>query len=111
MLLIPDPGIELLWRVGIYAQQHHRVLRTAELSALAEVEPRLPGIHPHCVHMIRDQICLPSQLRNPEAVVDICRSQLEEGGCTRSVGTGWNVEFVRGDHAVFRVSELPPELM
>src|ERR1700723_768548 len=110
VLLILNPGIELLWRIDVYTQQHHRVLRTAELSALPEIEPRLLGIHPHCVHMICDQICLSSQLRDPEAVVDVCRSQLEEGRCGRSVGTNWNVEFVCGDYAVFGVSKFPPEL-
>ena len=110
-LLIPDPGIELLWRVDIHAEQHHRVLRTAELGALAEVEPGFPRIQPHRIHMIRDQICLSSQLWDPEAMVDICGSQLEEGRFWRGVGTGWNVEFVRSDHAIFWVSELPPELM
>ena len=61
--------------------------------------------------MIRDQIRLSSQLWDPETMVDICGSQLEEGRFWRDVGTGWNVELVRGDHAIFGVSELPPELM
>src|ERR1700730_9723056 len=61
--------------------------------------------------MIRDQIRLSSQLWDPEAMVDICRSQLEECRFWRDVGTGWNVKLVRGDHAIFGVSELPPELM
>src|ERR1700733_15190329 len=61
--------------------------------------------------MIRDQICLSSQLRDPKAVVNVCRSQLEEGRCGSSVGTDWYMKFVCGDYAVFRVSKLPPELM
>src|SRR6202012_460439 len=61
--------------------------------------------------MIRDQVCLSSQLRDPKAMIDIGRSQLEEGRCRRSAGTHRNVEFICGNYVVFRVPKLPPELM
>ena len=76
LLLIFNPRGELVWRVDVYTQQHQRVLRAAELRTLAEIQPRFLRIHPHAVHTIRDQIRLASQLRNPKAVVDVCRGQL-----------------------------------
>ena len=43
-----------------------------------EIEARIVRIQPHFVYSIRNQICLPGKLRNPEAVIGVCGQQFQE---------------------------------
>jgi hypothetical protein len=68
-------------------------------------------VHPHLVYPIRNQVRLPSQFRDPEAVVGIRRQQFHEGG--RRVG--WvahrNVQLVCCHDTEFGITEFPPVLV
>src|SRR6266404_2377211 len=70
-LLLSDPGLEIFGSVYRHAEEHLRVLRAAILRALAEIDARLVRVHPHFVYAVRNQICLPGKLRNPETVIGV----------------------------------------
>ena len=81
------------------------------MSTLAEVQARCLRINPHCVDVIRDEIRLSRQLRNPEAMVNIGGRELEECRFRCRITAHGYVEFVGGDDTVLRVPEFPPKLM
>ena len=110
-LLRRDPRGKLRGSVGVNANQHLGVLRSAVLRALAEIEAGVCRIDPHGVDLIGNQIHLAGQSRNPEAMVDI-RGRHGQIGRRRVRGIAdRNVQFVGGDDAEFRIAILPPELM
>ncbi len=73
LLLVRDPGGELGRRIGIHADQHLGVLRSAVLRALAQIEPWRLGIDPHGVDPVGNQVHLAGEPRNPEAVIGVGR--------------------------------------
>ena len=86
------------------------MLRSAELGALPQVHPRLPGVDPGRVDLVRDQVGLAREAGDPEAV----RHVGGEEGQKRGRGTGGvadrQVQLV-GRHDPERgIAELPPPL-
>src|SRR6267142_2965161 len=111
LLLRSCPGVEVFWRIHVYAQQHLRVLSPAVLRALTEKQARLMGIDPSLVWVIRNQVCLSCKLRYPEAVIRVGGKQFQECRCGMSGVTHGDMEFVRGDDPETGIPEFPPELM
>src|SRR5215469_3072708 len=71
-LLLPlYPIIEVCARLHVDSQEHLPVLSSTVLRALSKVEARLVRIDPCAIRMIRDQICLAGEARNPKAVIGI----------------------------------------
>src|ERR1700722_1915907 len=75
LMLLLNPAIELGTRLNVDAQQHLRVLRPAILRALAQIDSALVGSNPHAVRVVRNQIGLARQARNPETVVGVRRQK------------------------------------
>ena len=71
-----SPGLELGFRLHDDPQQHVGVLRAAVLGALADVDARLVGLHPEVVLAVRNQVGLPRELGNPEAVDHVLALQV-----------------------------------
>ena len=87
------------------------MLRSAILSALAQVDSRPRRIEPHFVHAIRNQVGLAAEFGDPKAVVGISGKQLEESGRGMLRIARRNVQLVSGDDAELGIAEFPPELM
>src|SRR5260370_26926798 len=71
--LICDPAVEGGTRVDVHTQEHLRVLRSAVLRALAEVQPRFGRLDPSAVDPVGYEIGLAGQTWNPEAVIGVGR--------------------------------------
>src|ERR1700756_2451547 len=82
--LLFNPAVELRAGLHIDAEKHLGVLRPAILCALAQIEPGLLRVKPHAVRVVGNQVGLPAQRRNPEAVIRICGEQTNEGWCRMS---------------------------
>ena len=87
------------------------MLRPAILRALAEKDSGAVRVHPHAVGMVRNQVGLARELRNPEAVVGVGGQQLQE--CRRGMSgiAHRYVQLVGSDDAELGIAELPPELV
>jgi hypothetical protein len=109
--LLLHPALEILGSVGVDAEEHLGVLGAAVLGALAEVEARLPGLDPHLVPPVGDEVRLSRQARDPEAVVGVGGPQLEEGRGGVGRIADRHVQLVGGHHLEPRVTVLPPELV
>src|SRR5256714_2926774 len=83
------PRLEFFVRLDDDRERHVRVLVSAELCALAAVRARAVGAYPRDGLVARNEVGLAVQVRNPEAVYDIVRGELEEDGLTL-----WNVYLV-----------------
>ena len=105
-----DPALEVLGRIDDDSQKHLRVLRPAELGALPQVHPGQPGIDPRRVDLVRDQVGLPRETGDPEAV----RHVGGEEGQKRGRGMGGiadrQVQLVGRDDPERGIAELPPPL-
>ena len=109
--MLPAPAVELIARLHIDTKEHLGVLSAAVLGTLADVHAGFVWLHPHGVDAIGDEVGLAGELRNPEAVVGVSRTQGDERrGAMRWIADG-NVEFVGGDDTKRRITEFPPELM
>src|SRR5215471_21856910 len=82
------------------------MLNAAVLRALSQIEPRLPGVDPHRVRVVGNQVSLPRQHWHPKAVVRICRKQFE-----LSRSSSGHVQFIRSDNLQTRIAVFPPELV
>src|SRR5580692_3904620 len=67
LLLMSDPFFELISRIDVDSKEHLRVLNSAELGTLTDIDPNVVRIDPHVVHAIRNQIGLSGKTRNPKA--------------------------------------------
>ena len=106
-----NPFAETFWRINVDAKEHLGVLSAAVLGTLADVHAGFVWFHPHGVDAIGDQVGLAGELRNPETVVGVSRTQGDERrGAMRRIADG-NVELVGGDDTKRRITEFPPELM
>jgi len=63
LFLCLDPRSELFRAINRHSEQHLRVLRSAVLGALADVDASLVWVDPRVIYAIRDQVCLPRKLR------------------------------------------------
>ena len=75
--LVRAPGREVAGRVGDDHERHVRVLRAAELGALAAVDARAVGLQPGDVGLAGDDVGLAGQLRDPEGVDHVRAGQLD----------------------------------
>ena len=68
-------------------------------------------IDPGVIRMVRNQVGLAGQARNPEAVVGVRRKQRNK--CRRRMLriADRNMKFVRGDHSQRRITIFPPILV
>ena len=82
------------------------VLEAAELRALAWVRPRAIGVEEDAVRPARDQVDLPVELRDPEAVDDVRRRADHVDTRVRR-----DVQLVRGDGVTAGIADLPEPLM
>lgn len=106
-----NPFAETLWRINVDAKEHLGVLSAAVLGTLTDVHAGFVWLHPHGVDAIGDEVGLAGELRNPETVVGVSRTQGDERRrAMRRIADG-NVEFVGGDDTKSRITEFPPELM
>src|SRR5260221_6335315 len=111
LLLSADPCGKILRAVHRHAEQHFGVLRTTILRALAEKDPSAVRVHPHAVGMVRYQVGLARELRNPEAVVRIGREQLQKcRGWMTGVAHRY-VQLVGSYDSELGIAKLPPELV
>jgi len=78
LLLLPNPFVKFRLRLDCHTQQHFGVLRPAVLCALSDVNAGVPGVHPHFVCAIGNEVCLAGQLGYPETVVRVRRKQFQE---------------------------------
>src|SRR5271168_1113828 len=67
LLLIFHPGVIVFRGLHVDTQQHLGMFHAAELGTLAHVHAGFIGIEPDVVHLVRNQVDLAGQLRNPEA--------------------------------------------
>src|SRR5260370_451665 len=111
LILVRYPSSELIGRIDVNTEQHFGVFYSAKLRALAEIGPRLQWIDPHFVDMVGDEVCLSTELRNPEAMIDICRHELEIGRRWMIRIANRHVQLVSGHNAKLWISEFPPELV
>src|SRR6266446_6858616 len=110
-LLLGHPLSEVLLGLDGHDEQHPRVLEATVLGALADIPARLLRVDPDPVGLVRDDVHLPGELGNPEAVNDISGLERDEGrGRVRRVADR-HVELVGGDDAKLRVADLPPPLV
>jgi hypothetical protein len=86
------------------------VLQPAEFGALPTINAGVLGGELQLVLLAGDEVHLSRQARDPEAVDDIGRFELQPHGLTRR-----NADFVCGDEALMRtvgfVANLPPPLV
>src|SRR6266404_774393 len=109
--LLGRPLCEVFLGLDGHDEQHPRVLETIELGALADVPARLLRVDPYPVGLVRDDVHLPGELGNPEAVNDISGLERDEGrGRVRRVADR-HVELVGGDDPQPRIADLPPPLV
>src|SRR5690349_20082745 len=97
LLLRSDPPVEVPLRLNYYADQHVRVLGPAILGTIAKERALPPGIDPHVVDAIWNQVSLPRNARHPEAVDYIGRLQFQQRHLWRQNAARWNVQLIRGD--------------
>ena len=102
---------ELVAGIHIDAQQHLGVLRSAILRALAQEEAGLVRVDPHAVRVIRNQVGLARQARDPEAVVGIGGKQLSGMSAWDGRIADRHVQLVGRDDAESGIAILPPELV
>src|SRR4051794_9902315 len=92
-----------------HQESHFRVLVAAELRALATIDAGLVGAQLNAQRMAGYEILLACEIRDPEAVYDVRRLQLDDDRSAH-----WNVKLVRGFERLRRVarvvSRLPPPL-
>jgi hypothetical protein len=87
------------------------VLYTAVLGALAEKDSGAVRINPHPVGMVGNQIGLPREFRDPEAVVSVGGKQVQEcRGRTLRIAH-WDVQLIRGNDPQHWIAKLPPVLV
>lgn len=111
LTLFLDPPVELSPGLNVNLQKHFGVLRSAELRALANVDPGFLWINPHSIGVIRYEIHLARKTRHPEAVIRICGNQRQESAAWMLRFAYRHVEFVRRYHVDPWVTKLPPELV
>src|SRR5688572_33194680 len=86
-------------------QRHSRVLEPAVFSALPAIRPSESRVEPDRVRATGHEVDLAVEARYPEAVDDVGRSQ-----CHAYRLADGDMDFVGGDDAQPRVSNLPPPL-
>src|SRR5215469_17589862 len=111
LLLLVYPGFEAFRTIHVCAQKHLRVLCPAVLRALPQKQARLVGIQPCLVRVIRNQVRLSCELRQPETVIGVGGEQFQECRCGMSGVTHGDMEFVRGNDAKRGVAKFPPKLV
>ena len=101
---------EILLRLRDDHKTHVRMLMPAEFGALPAKRSRLLRLEPQVGRMPGNQVFFPVEVRRPEAVNDIVRSQLEFHRAADR-----NVNLIGGLHvgagAAALVFHLPPPLM
>ena len=102
-----NPLTELLGRIDVDAKKHFGVLSAAVLRALTKVHTGFVRLHPHGVDAIGDEVGFAGKLRNPETVIGVRRTQIDEGGSAMRRVADRNVKFVGGDDTKTRDSEIP----
>ncbi len=111
LLLLLNPPVELLARLHVDAQQHLGVLCSAILRALPQKQARFVRIDPHLIRVIRNQIGLAAQSRDPKAVVCIGGQQRQECRCWMSWIADGHVQFIRRNDIEMWIAIFPPILM
>src|SRR5712671_8157784 len=104
LVLCTDPSVEIFGTVYRDAQKHLGVLRSAILSALAEIHPGLARIYPRIVDTIGYQVSLARELGNPKTVIGVGGEQFQKCRSGMSRAANRNVQFVSRYDAEGRIT-------
>src|SRR5918995_81448 len=114
LLLLTKPLVVLARLLRDHPEAHVRVRQAAVLGALAEVRARLVGLDRRERLPARDDVTLPSELGDPEAVDHVALVGQGLVACREVYPhrpARGDHQLVRGDDVLARVLELPPPLL